>query len=1234
MNADSVLSLLKSSLQAGPSQQHAMKALQAMESEPGFVHTLLHILGQDMMAVSMDIKLLSIICLKNIVLRCWAVRTKGAYAVSHQEKALLREFLMHTLSERDVMLSLHFSVLFSKVGRHDWPTEWPSVLVDLYQAIKSAPDLSIRRNAMVYMLRLLRELASKKLSAAKQQFNSLTADMFPALASVWRELDDASKAQLLQPSSKNYPEIESTISQASLVLSIVKILILRSFESISLEPVVGSFFEVLLHQMSFYSAFLRAHAAQACDVARSLRWDDELSEGSDAGDHRDSDDEDAEGDDDAMQVAVPRGDHSELLRVICRLRHLLTLMASIPVKLQKQYPLRFAPYIDPFLRFSILQLTDGYGAIQALDLTSIEPISRSTMNPIRFGELHGFSLQWVLFLSNVFSCGAYSSNPMAAPSNRGRIDPKKADNEKANAMEADAVIERFLGTDITGIGCVDRIMFLLLGALIHPQGRLLEEWFDDPESLLLREEAEREGDSVRTAAQGLFYGIIDRRRPRVKEILRSILFELSQNTQLPWCDGVKSSLTWEAVFLCAGLSGDKLFPSSYDDFAEDDGSSGVAASRSALFASAEEFIHTIVAPIIERLIMQRLGTSIPGGVAADVVSASPELVLRRLLWLLTCWMYLIPSDNIDLWNRICTCIVVAIEGAASAAGSIDLVTGMQAALALQSLCNSDAVDIRIIEGIFPRAAAALCGLTTKYDEQELSSKVVSVISDMVAALAGRSSTSSGIKSTRISEAGMILPLAGHLGQLWESASENSPLRSNILDVLIKLTKCAGKSAHAVPCSCCSQVHSAASQYHDFLIDKIRYAASGRPAVAHLTPQAIELWFMVLRNSDRYTAPMDALFAECIPRLFAVPSTQQSSSYEDEDGDVENCNDSLDVMDLMSSEVQSLFNLIEASIVTYSTYVAEGPPFVIKHASVLQIAFQRVLGQLRAQAVSSLVRPIEILLIVSSEAATEFLFRAEIIHFLLRACFGTPIYDPSPEITALMQTYSTQEEADISIISYLHVIARLMLLAPSVVLSVMGELCQSAGVSQEAGIEMILRHLIEKFDNVGYESSIAGSWRRRLWIFAMLSIFPRPQLSPVNALLPEISANYSSIMSSDPYVDGVTEALLAHLARAALKSAVEDEDEDERGDEDDDNGMFDDVRSSFDADGAESAQAGKGSPLGESKRTKEIVVENFERILARDSVLTVSISSFCSERLALIQHTLGADRFNEIMSVLE
>jgi hypothetical protein len=1218
----------------GASQQNAMKALQAMESEPGFVQVLVLILRQDTMAVSIDIKLLSIICLKNVVHRCWGVRTKGAYVVNAAEKTLLREFLMHTLSERDPLLSLHFSVLFSKVGRHDWPAEWPSVLVDLFEAMKSAPDPPLKRNAMVFMLRLLRELASKKLSAAKQQFNSITAEMFPALASVWKELDDNLKAALLQASSKNYLEIDNMISMASVVLNIVKILILRSFEAIAFDPVVASFLEILVHQMSLYSAFLRAHSTQACDIAHSLRWDDELSEGSDAGDYHDSDNDDAaDGDDEDMHIAVPQGTHSEFLRVICRLRHLLTLMASIPVKLQKHFPLTFAPYLDPLLQFSVLQLTDGYGVIQDLDLISMEPISRGTMNPVRFGELHGFSLQLVLFLSNVLSCGSYCSNPTIAPSNRGRPDAKKAEQDKTNAIEANAVIERFLGSDVTGVRCVDRIMFLLMGSLVHPQARLIEEWFDDPEALLLREEGEREADSVRTASQGLFYGIADRCRARVKEILRAVLFELSKNSQLPWCDGVKSSLTWEAVFLCAGLSGDKLFPSSYDDFVEDEGSSGVAASQSALFASAEEFIHIIVAPIIERLIMQRLGTTKPAGIAAEVVSASPELLLRRLLWLLTCWMYLIPPDNIDLLGRVCTCLVVAIEAAASAAASIDLVTAMQAAVALQSFCNSDAVDIRIIEGIFPRAAAALCGLTTKYEEQELSSKVVSVISDMVAALAGRSTTPTSVKSTRISEAGMILPLAGHLGRLWEIASENSPLRSNILDVFIKLTKCAGKSAHAGPSPYTSQVHVAASQYHDFLLNKIRYAASGRPAVAHLTPQAIELWFLVLRNSDRYTVQMDALFAECIPSLFAVPASQPSSSYE-AGGDVENYNDSLDVMDLMSSEVQSLFNLIEASIVAYSTYITDGPPFVIKHASVLNIAFQRVLGQMRAQAVASLIRPIEIMIIVSSEATAEFLFRAQIIHFLLRACFGTPIYDASPEITALMQTYSTLEEADITIISYLHVISRLMLLSPGMVLNAMEGLCQSAGVGLETGIEMILRHLIEKFDNVGYESSIAGSWRRRLWIFAMLAIFPRPPTSPVNALLPEISANYSSIMSSDPYGEGVTEAMLEHLARAALKSVLEDNDDDNDEEEGEENGVFDEMRSSFDIDGAESAQAGKGSPLGHASRTKEIVIENFERILARDNVLTVSISSFCNDRLAAIQHTLGTDRFNEIMSAME
>lgn len=1264
MNPDVVLRQLQLSLcSTGAAQEEAMRGLQSFESQPLFVSSLVAILqaGADMNA-----KMLAMICLKNVVHRQWVQRGSSRYVVSQEEKLLLREYLLGpSLGETNSQLSVHLGVLLSKVARHDWPGDWPGVLEHLYNALQSSPEWIVRKNCMLYLMRALKELASKAMPVAKRAFCDIAVRMLPAIAGKWRELSSQLRVSFENPNTfqqtETAIELEELCSHLTACVNILSRLVTRCFSVVVKEAYIPSFFELLVSDMDYFASALRSNASGTCQVASNLSCEAELEDNSDAEGGADSDggDTDDEGGPGVDYSAAPLGRRSQIavLKFICRLRHLLRKTATIPTKLQKKFPAEMAPFLGPFMAFYLQQLIIGYGSVDTLDLTGTAVMKIEGMNPAIFSELHGLSIQAVLFLSNVLSCREYSvDNRLTSPR---AVDPIACPTNTT----ADAAINSFLlssaqGTLGAGLSpsCADKILLLLIRSLLIWTSRDIKEWVNDPEDLLLSEEGERENDSVRTAAQGLFYGLMDRSPGPTKAALRSIMLQLSQNPCLPIGEGLSSSVVWEAVFLAAGLSGDKLFPHTFQDFSEsNDGDSNMSpVVRSGISLNPpDEWIDTTLLPLIYRLIQQH------DEVMASGAAPPPQLILRRLFWLLTCWLYLVPAENSELLTRVLSTLVYAIEprnfSAISAVNSgsvtvfVDLPTALQASSAIQSLVNADVLDINIIVSNFSKITNSLCSLTTRFEEPELCAKIVSVISDIVSSLCGRNTTVASIGALQIRESGLILPLSARLYSLWQNSDENSPLRSNLLDVFAKLARSAGCSAKHESkfgnltspqpfdvnsmammreCACCSDSETYCSLFHDLLLRIVMFSASGSMKVAHLTNSAVSIWLLIVRRTRRYTAALDAVFVNCLPRLFSTNGDTSLNS-DDEESPV-------DIMDMMSSDIQTIFHVIEAYVIAYTFYCpsdASVVPFVVRYESILTQVYRRVLGELRPQVVSYIIRPLEILLMVSPEETLLFLGRSEVLSFLVRACMGSPLSATPSTGAALMQSYSNYSEtADIVIVSYLHVIARVILLNQALGLQVISSISEAAGHPPVAGVELIVLHMLEKFDSVGFDNMTAGAWRKRLWAFSLLSLLPLSQytrLIPVVA--PDIMALVDSLGYVDPYSkvsphDPAWNELVEGLAKSILRVVNDDDD--------DDDDFVSDDGAEYDFD---SAIGGKGSqvpgnPGGQKAAPeKEATVDIFEKVLCRDHVLTTQFEHYSHEKVGHVRNLIGVDAANKLFS---
>jgi hypothetical protein len=1254
MNPKVVLDQLELALHPNPVvQQEAMRRLQLFEDQPLFISSLIYILQSP--GCQPNLRLLSVICLKNIVHRVWVNRGgldgDKVYIVSKDEKALLRDFLLGAVAESDRKVSLHLSVLIAKVARQDWPSAWPNLLPDLYKMIPSGPTWVSRKNAMIYFRRILNELSQKKIAGAKQQLLAVGNEIFPSMASLWRDLTAKFRECFDRPSSftstDDSSEIEENCMHLTECIGILALLLQRCFDSLCRAPFISSFFDMFASDMQFYAATLRSNATAACEIAGALHWEDELSDDSDAGDGpEDGNPNDVE-EGPTFRDGRSLGAPAVTLRVMCRLRFMLNSMAAVPVKLQKQYQLQIIPFLRPFLDLYYAQIIDGYGLPSSLDLYGAEPLGPHLSvrrSPDKFKQLHGLTKQAVLFLSNVFSCSAYTDDPAASrAANSG--SKASAHDALAQGLAATATINGFLTSPSARTPdagpVIDVLLLLVLNSLVRLAPADIVRWAEDAEELLLMEEGETESDSVRTAAQGLFYGLIERCRFRCKSAIRRILWQLSQNARLPIAEGVTSAVAWEAVFMCAGLSGDKLFPHTFQGFSEDKDET----AETAVFSNADEFIDSVLLPIIERFVLQA------GEAARD---DTPHVMLRRLLWLLNCWMYMIPADCTDIYSRILNILIFVVapeasssalahKGGSSSAASrrpmqFDLVTALQAASTLQSLFNSDVLDTPALYAHFTGATTALCRLTSRFEEPELCAKVIAVLNDVVGAICGRTLVNQA-GAIRLREAGFIYPLMMHLLGLWSGSHESSPVRSGVLDVLIRLARSAGKSSlhrghvsgdasPAVQCSCCLGAEVASSNIHNVLLHLISIAASGRSGVAHLTAQAIELWLIILRNSARYTPEMDAVLTSCMTRLFAPPAATAAAAVgmsspvtADEDGG------DLDVTDLLSSDMQSVFHAVEASAVLHALYSPAGEPvFVVRYESVLVLAYRRVLGQLRDQAVISVVRPLEVLLITAPNETALFLVKHDILQFMLRACFGTPLTNTFPRGEVLLKAFAKSEDSVLAIVSYLHIIARVLLFVPDAFSHAVASCLNPLGVDSGIGLDCVVHHLIENFDSVGYDNMTTGYWRKRLWAFAMLSLYPTVY-SPLYEIFADVAATCDGLHCGDPFSamthDSAADTINL-LAHSILKTGTSREDEDETVATSDDGAEHE-----FD-----SAIAGMGShgPIHSPDKKGDVdsIQCLFGIILSRDKVLLNNLESYVQEKLTSVRSAIGVDHYNRLL----
>jgi len=185
LDENQLIHTLRSASSSDPTQiQTGTKQLQRWEKTAGYYkHLQSAYLDQ---RLPLELRYLAVIQLKNGIDKYW--RKTALNAVSKADKEVIRSRLLESgLNEPDVRLALQDALVIAKVARFEYPQDWPDVLSDLVQTLRSAsqiPPLQLTR-ALLILLHIVKELSTGRLQRTKQNLQAATPEVVHVLSSLY-----------------------------------------------------------------------------------------------------------------------------------------------------------------------------------------------------------------------------------------------------------------------------------------------------------------------------------------------------------------------------------------------------------------------------------------------------------------------------------------------------------------------------------------------------------------------------------------------------------------------------------------------------------------------------------------------------------------------------------------------------------------------------------------------------------------------------------------------------------------------------------------------------------------------------------------------------------------------------------------------------------------------------------------------------------------------------------------
>jgi Importin-beta N-terminal domain len=782
-------------------RQSAMKVLQNLEDSEGSIFALIDIIETENFPQDQsDCKLLSVITLKNIANRCWNSRATTTRSLVTEEKIYIKRFLLNvavgkskltldTMQDRKVLSQL--TLLAAKVARSDWPAEWPELMPTLVESIDSVSQYPARLLVtMSFLEAVLSELSTKTIPVAKKTFTDASVQLFPLLAHIWAGVTTSVQSQLLCETES--PSIPAMFSQGDSLMTVTKalhVIAIKAFPFLSGSGPFAEFLGMIISQIRASKDV----AMKYTSAGVGGNPDTKLSLLAVISDVRSSEFESSE-----SVARLLRGKYTALLgstsdaevarlAVVIMLDSSATKLAALLTSLQKDHPLGTVPYLEGLLDFAYSQL-DARTRIGGISL------SLSGAN----ADADASCISFALFLSNTLSCSAYEPGESVAKRKQklefrigGGSTPHTGESDDG-AEVASELARKIRGNFFSEERITNLLQLLLERCLSYSHSELLE-WQEDPEQFFVAQEGLREDDTLKTACEGLYLGLLDASPDLVAGIIAKLLNDVPRQLAcIASSNGAISNevVFWGNVYLCAGLNPATL----------------------GRYLDIPVWVSSAAAAIVSHL----LQTSN----SAD--DNCPQLLRAKSLWLLGMFAYrLEPAVLVQIVNLLLSVLesqtvdVVVVLGTIASLGQIFAVDGFAAS------ANLDSQTIM-------RLVGALCSLTSqRLEEEESRERAIALVGEILRLSEGLVTGTGDGTNVQLLQA-----LVAHFSCLWESSKPSSPLRVTITDTMTLLTNLAGPQSPLL---------------HDAALPLIAYATSGSQESSFLVKEAVLLWLAILRN---------------------------------------------------------------------------------------------------------------------------------------------------------------------------------------------------------------------------------------------------------------------------------------------------------------------------------------------------------------------------------------------------
>ena len=329
-----------------------------------------------------------------------------------------------------------------------------------------------------------------------------------------------------------------------------------------------------------------------------------------------------------------------------------------------------------------------------------------------------------------------------------------------------------------------------------------------PEEFLACEESSTSKDRIISAGEDLYLNLLESFPDQIASFIMTLLqsSDLMASSSSSVFTQREKILFYDAIFTCTGFiylstlitisCSASFYPPTIWLISY---LTGIGCSKLHPYVGdVSTWLQSSIAPLVSLMVNDR---QIGAVASSDGDDQLAHVMLRRLLWLLCCWSYLIPPAMLpDICKLTHSILDMSLKNKDSQ--EPDVVVMFQVIITIQTITNVQDFTSDMIVNEFSALVENLCGFTQLLGDSDHRAQVVDLIGMYIFFINMNFYIYSKLypKFYLLGELILIIgvgiqpimePICMYLSQLWSSTDPHSPVRSSILLTLQQIIRCSG-----------------------------------------------------------------------------------------------------------------------------------------------------------------------------------------------------------------------------------------------------------------------------------------------------------------------------------------------------------------------------------------------------------------------------------------------------------